>query len=84
MILIFLFAPRSDEHNRFVGLRQINTLRCVNLLETPTSGQILFHDMDILEKGFNIPAYRAKVGMVFQSFNLFYNMTVLENCIVGR
>ena len=66
------------------GSGKSTLLRCVNLLETPTSGQILYHGTDITNKGFNIPAYRAKVGMVFQSFNLFSNMSVLENCIVGQ
>ncbi len=59
-------------------------LRCINLLETPSAGQILFHGEDIIVPDFNAPAYRAKVGMVFQSFNLFNNMTVLDNCIVGQ
>ena len=59
-------------------------LRCINLLETPTSGQILFHGEDVAVPGFDAPSYRAKVGMVFQSFNLFNNMSVLENCIVGQ
>ena len=58
-------------------------LRCLNLLETPTSGEILFHGDPITGKDFNQSAYRTKVGMVFQSFNLFNNMTVLENCMVG-
>jgi putative lysine transport system ATP-binding protein len=65
------------------GSGKSTLLRCINLLETPTSGEILFHGEDITGKGFNIPAYRAKVGMVFQSFNLFNNMTVLQNCMVG-
>ena len=59
-------------------------LRCINLLETPSGGQILFHGEDVTVPGFDAPAYRAKVGMVFQSFNLFNNMTVLDNCIVGQ
>jgi len=66
------------------GSGKSTLLRCINLLEIPTSGQILFHGGDITERGFNVPAYRAKVGMVFQSFNLFSNMTVLENCIIGQ
>ena len=66
------------------GSGKTTLLRCINLLENPSSGQILFHGQDIMEKGFNAPRYRAKVGMVFQSFNLFNNMTVLENCIVGQ
>ena len=59
-------------------------LRCVNLLENPTSGEILYHGENVVRRGFNAPAYRSRVGMVFQSFNLFNNMTVLENCIVGQ
>ena len=66
------------------GSGKSTLLRCVNLLETPTSGEILFHDTSILQRGFNVPAYRTKVGMVFQSFNLFSNMTVLENCVIGQ
>lgn len=66
------------------GSGKSTLLRCVNLLETPTSGEILFHDASILKSGFNVPAYRTKVGMVFQSFNLFSNMTVLENCVIGQ
>ena len=66
------------------GSGKTTLLRCINLLENPSSGQILFHGQDIMDKGFNAPRYRAKVGMVFQSFNLFNNMTVLENCIVGQ
>lgn len=59
-------------------------LRCINLLETPTGGEILFHGENVARRGANAAAYRSKVGMVFQSFNLFNNMTVLENCIVGQ
>ncbi len=65
------------------GSGKSTLLRCINLLETPTSGQILFHGKDITARGYNVAAYRAKVGMVFQSFNLFSNMTVLENCMIG-
>lgn len=65
------------------GSGKSTLLRCINLLETPTAGQILFHDDDITRRGYNVPAYRAKVGMVFQNFNLFNNMTVLDNCMVG-
>lgn len=65
------------------GSGKSTLLRCINLLELPTSGEILFHGNSIISKQTNICQYRAKVGMVFQSFNLFQNMTVLENCIVG-
>src|SRR5699024_8302075 len=54
------------------------------LLETPTGGQILFHGQDMTGRGVNASRYRSKMGMVFQSFNLFNNMTVLENCVVGQ
>ena len=66
------------------GSGKSTMLRCINLLETPGSGQILFHDKDITDPKINVPAYREKVGMVFQNFNLFNNMTVLENCMVGQ
>ena len=66
------------------GSGKSTLLRCVNLLETPTSGEILYHGKNVLERGVNAPEYRSHVGMVFQSFNLFNNMTVLENCMVGQ
>jgi len=66
------------------GSGKSTLLRCVNLLETPTAGQILFHGKDVTARGTDPAAYRARVGMVFQSFNLFNNMTVLENCTVGQ
>ncbi len=63
------------------GSGKSTMLRCVNLLETPTSGAILYHGKDILKHEMKVSDYRAKVGMVFQQFNLFNNMTVLDNCI---
>ncbi len=66
------------------GSGKSTLLRCINLLETPSSGEILFHGNNIAAKGVNAAAYRSKVGMVFQSFNLFSNMSVLENCMVGQ
>ena len=66
------------------GSGKSTLLRCINLLETPTSGEILYHGRNVLTRGTNAPAYRAHVGMVFQSFNLFNNMTVLENCMAGQ
>ena len=66
------------------GSGKSTMLRCINLLEEPGGGAILFHGQDITDPKVNVPAYRAKVGMVFQNFNLFNNMTVLENCIVGQ
>ena len=65
------------------GSGKSTLLRCINLLETPTHGSVLFHGKEITSKGFDPCAYRAKVGMVFQSFNLFNNMTVLDNCTAG-
>ena len=66
------------------GSGKSTLLRCINMLETPTTGEILYHEKDITDKGVNVPAYRSKVGMVFQSFNLFNNLTVLENCMIGQ
>ena len=66
------------------GSGKSTMLRCINLLEEPTDGEILFHGENIMGKDFKITSYRAKVGMVFQSFNLFNNMTALENCITGQ
>ena len=59
-------------------------LRCLNLLETPTSGKIFVDDEEITSKEVNINKVREEMGMVFQSFNLFNNMSVLENCVIGQ
>lgn len=66
------------------GSGKSTMLRCINLLEVPDAGSILYHGEDITARKMDVPAYRAKVGMVFQSFNLFNNMSVLENCMVGQ
>ena len=66
------------------GSGKSTMLRCINLLETPSSGQVLYHGQDITAKDFNLTQYRTKVGMVFQSFNLFNNMSALNNCIAGQ
>lgn len=66
------------------GSGKSTLLRCINLLETPSSGEILFHGEDIVQRKGGAAAYRSKVGMVFQSFNLFNNMTVLKNCMIGQ
>ena len=58
-------------------------LRCLNLLETPDSGQVLFKGQDVTDKKLNIAKYRQSIGMVFQHFNVFPNMTVLENVKVA-
>ncbi|MCI2047587.1 MAG: amino acid ABC transporter ATP-binding protein [Faecalibacterium sp.] len=65
------------------GSGKSTLLRCINLLEDPTAGKVLFHGKDITCRNFDPCAYRARVGMVFQSFNLFGNLTVLENCTIG-
>ena len=66
------------------GSGKSTLLRSINLLETPSSGEILYHGKNVLSRGTNAPEYRSHVGMVFQSFNLFNNMTVLENCMAGQ
>ena len=66
------------------GSGKSTLLRCINLLETPSSGEILYNGRDVAGRGVNAPEYRSHVGMVFQSFNLFNNMTVLQNCMVGQ
>lgn len=66
------------------GSGKSTLLRCINMLETPTSGEVLYHgtNIDKLKGGEN--AYRSHVGMVFQSFNLFNNMSALKNCMIGQ
>ena len=66
------------------GSGKSTLLRCINLLETPSSGEILYHGKNVTGKSVNAAKYRSHVGMVFQSFNLFNNMTVLKNCMVGQ
>ena len=66
------------------GSGKSTLLRCINRLEEPDSGRILYHGENILEENSSINNYRTKVGMVFQSFNLFNNMSVLENCVIGQ
>lgn len=65
------------------GSGKSTLLRCINLLETPSGGEVLFHGSDITKKQISISSYRAKVGMVFQNFNLFSNMIALKNCMIG-
>ena len=74
------FTVRRGDVTSIIGASgsgKSTLLRCINLLETPTSGEILFHGKNVLSRGVNPASYRAGVGMVFQSFNLFNNMTVL-------
>ena len=64
------------------GSGKSTLLRCINKLEKQTSGKILYHDKEVRNVQRDINDYRSKVGMVFQSFNLFNNMTVLQNCML--
>ena len=66
------------------GSGKSTLLRCINLLEKPTGGEIFYHGKNIRSEGFDLQMYRAHVGMVFQQFNLFANMTALDNCVVGQ
>ena len=59
-------------------------LRCINLLERPTSGKIIYNGDNVLKSEYNIDKYRSKVGMVFQQFNLFNNLSIIENCTIGQ
>ena len=81
------FTVRPGDVTSIIGASgsgKSTLLRCINLLETPSAGDILFHGENITARGFNPCRYRSQVGMVFQSFNLFNNMTVLEKCMVGQ
>ncbi len=66
------------------GSGKSTLLRCINLLEKPTSGEIIFHDSDVVSGKIPLVKLREKVGMVFQQFNLFNNLSVLENCVIGQ
>jgi putative lysine transport system ATP-binding protein len=66
------------------GSGKSTLLRCVNLLEKPSGGQIIYKGENILDNKHDITAYRTKLGMVFQQFNLFNNHNVLNNCTVGQ
>lgn len=66
------------------GSGKSTLLRCINLLEYPTSGNIYFNNLDIVDRKTNIDQIREKIGMVFQSFNLFENMNVLDNCTIAQ
>ncbi|MEY8537052.1 amino acid ABC transporter ATP-binding protein [Lactococcus muris] len=66
------------------GSGKSTMLRSINLLEKPSGGEIIYKGENVLEKGFDIPQYRTHLGMVFQSFNLFNNMNVIENVMAGQ
>lgn len=66
------------------GSGKSTMLRCINQMETVTSGDILFHDVSVTSRKTNINHIRSRIGMVFQSFNLFENLSVLENCTIGQ
>ncbi len=81
------FNARGGEVTCIIGSSgsgKSTLLRCINLLETPDSGVIRFHGRDIQDGTVSMPEYHARVGMVFQQFNLFNNMTVLKNCMAGQ
>ena len=80
------FSVQSGEVVTIIGSSgsgKSTLLRCVNFLEKPTSGEILYNGKNILDDDTNIYEYRTHLGMVFQQFNLFNNLNVLENCTVG-
>ncbi len=81
------FAIEKNEVVSIIGSSgsgKSTLLRCLNLLENPTSGQILYEGKDILSHNFDERLYRSQVGMVFQNFNLFENKNVLDNCTLGQ
>ncbi|WP_018213063.1 amino acid ABC transporter ATP-binding protein [Desulfitobacterium hafniense] len=66
------------------GSGKSTLLRCINLLEKPSGGQIIYQGENILDDQHDVYQYRQKLGMVFQQFNLFNNHNVLNNCVVGQ
>ncbi len=66
------------------GSGKSTLLRCINLLEKPSGGQVIYNGENILDENHDVHAYRAQLGMVFQQFNLFNNHNVLQNCMVGQ
>ncbi|AEF25867.1 glutamine ABC transporter, ATP-binding protein 2 [Streptococcus parauberis KCTC 11537] len=66
------------------GSGKSTLLRSINLLEEPTDGEVLYHGKNVLADNYNLTHYREKLGMVFQSFNLFENLNVLENAIIAQ
>ena len=66
------------------GSGKSTLLRCLNLLETASGGEIIYHGQNIMDKKVSTAVYRTKIGMVFQQFNLFKNLSALANCMVGQ
>lgn len=66
------------------GSGKSTLLRCINLLEKPTDGSILFHNEDVTDEKYDLSKYRTHLGVVFQQFNLFENLDVLGNCTIGQ
>ncbi len=66
------------------GSGKSTLLRCINLLETPSGGEIIYKGENILDRNHDVRQYRTHLGMVFQNFNLFNNHNVLKNCVVGQ
>jgi len=66
------------------GSGKSTLLRSINLLEIPSGGEVLYRGENVLVKGYNLPKYRTHLGMVFQSFNLFENLTAFQNVVVGQ
>ncbi|WP_281415015.1 amino acid ABC transporter ATP-binding protein [Fusibacter paucivorans] len=80
------FSVRKGEVISIIGASgsgKSTLLRCINMLETPSSGNVLYHGEPVKNTPRDVVAYRSNVGMVFQSFNLFANMKVLKNCMIG-
>lgn len=81
------FSVRTGEVVCIIGSSgsgKSTLLRCINLLEKPTGGQIIYKGENILDDKHDIYKYRTKLGMVFQQFNLFNNHNVLSNCVIGQ
>ena len=81
------FSARKGEVTCIIGSSgsgKSTLLRCINLLETPDAGVIRFHGEDIQDGKLSMAQYHARVGMVFQQFNLFNNLTVIKNCMLGQ
>ena len=66
------------------GSGKSTLLRCINRLETPSSGEILYKGENVLDPKYDVNSLRSHISRVFQSFNLFNNRDVLENCVIGQ